>query len=159
MSALALTSALLAASGDVYTDSDPRGTLLTAQAILEHGTFALYAYPDAPSGYRVVERAGHRFYAYPPGTPIAALPAVAIARLAGLDMARSVDDDIVQRALAAMSIGLTAILASSLAVRWLRWPPGLTPDRLLVTLFECSPSLPLASVVARSSRVAVAAAV
>ena len=123
MSALALASSLLAASGDVsYTDSDPRGTLLTAQAILEHGTFALDAYPDAPSDYRVVERAGHRFYVYPPGTPTAALPAVAIARLAGLDMARSEDDDKVQRTLAAISVGITAVLASSLAVRWLRWP-------------------------------------
>ena len=123
MSALALASALLAASGDVsYTDSDPRGTLLTAQALLEHGTFALDAYPDVPSDYRVVERAGHRFYAYPPGTPIAALPAVAIARLAGLDMARSGDDDKVQRALAAISVGITAVLAASLAFRWLPWP-------------------------------------
>lgn len=123
MSALALASALLAASGDVsYTDSDPRGTLLTAQALLEHGTFALDAYPEAPSDYRVVERAGHRFYAYPPGTPMAALPAVAIARVAGLDMARSGDDDKVQRVLAAISVGVTAVLAALLAVRWLRWP-------------------------------------
>ncbi|MGH9308196.1 MAG: hypothetical protein ACRD1U_02400 [Vicinamibacterales bacterium] len=127
MSALALTSALLVVYGDVsYTDSDPRGTLLTAQAVLEHGTFALDAYPDVPSDYRVVERAGHRFYAYPPGTPVAALPAVAIARLAGLDMARSRDDDKVQRALAAISVGITAVLASSLAGRWLRWPLATT---------------------------------
>jgi hypothetical protein len=127
VSALALTSALLVASGTVsYTDADPRGTLLTAQAVLEHGTFALDAYPDAPSDYRVVERAGHRFYAYPPGTPTAALPAVAIARLAGLDMARSGDDDKVQRTLAAISLGITAVLASSLAVRWLRWPLATT---------------------------------
>lgn len=133
VSALALASALLVASGDVsYTDSDPRGTLLTAQAVLEHGTFALDAYPDAPSDYRVVERAGHRFYAYPPGTPVAALPAVAIARLAGLDMERSRDDDKVQRALAAITVGITAVLASLLAVRWLRWPLATTLAGILV---------------------------
>jgi len=133
ISALALASVLLAASGDVsYTDSDPRGTLLTAQAVLEHGTFALDAYPEAPSGYRVVERAGRRFYAYPPGTPIAALPAVAIARLAGLDMARSEDDDVVQRALAAISVGITAVLASLLAARWLPWPLATTLAGMLV---------------------------
>jgi hypothetical protein len=133
VSAMALTSGLLAASGDVsYTDSDPRGTLLTAQAVLEHGTFALDAYPDAPSDYRVVERAGHRFYAYPPGTPAAALPAVAIARLAGFDMARPGDDDKVQRALAAISVGITAVLASALAVRWLRWPLATTLAGILV---------------------------
>ena len=99
-----------------------RGTLLTAQALLEHGTFALDAYPEMPSDYRVVERAGHRFYAYPPGTPIAALPAVAIARFVGLDMARSEDDHKVQRALAAISVGITAVLASALATCWLPWP-------------------------------------
>jgi hypothetical protein len=127
VSALALTAALVVAFGHVsYTGSDPRGALLTAQAILQHGTFALDAYPDAPSDYRVIERAGHRFYAYPPGTPIAALPAVAIARLAGLDMARSEDDDKVQRALAAITVGITALLAASLASRWLQWPLATT---------------------------------
>jgi hypothetical protein len=133
LSALALTSALVAVSGDVsYTSSDPRGTLLTAQAILEHGTFALDAYPDAPLGYRVVHRDGHRFYAYPPGPPIAALPAVAIARFARFDMARAEDDDTVQRALAAISVGLTAVLASLLAVRWLPWPLAITLAGILV---------------------------
>jgi hypothetical protein len=125
--ALALSAAVLAWSGNVsYTTSDPRGTLLTAQAILEHGTFALDAYPDVLSGYRVTSRNGHRFYSYPPGTPIAALPAVAIARFAGLDMARPEDDDTVQRALAAISVGLTAVLASLLAMRWLPWPLAVT---------------------------------
>jgi hypothetical protein len=133
LSALAFTSALVAVSGDVsYTSSDPRGTLLTAQAILEHGTFALDAYPDVPLGYRVVHRDGHRFYAYPPGTPIAALPAVAIARFARLDMARAEDDDTVQRALAAISVGLTAVLASLLAVAWLPWPLAITLAGILV---------------------------
>lgn len=133
VSGLALTAALLAASGEVsYTDSDPRGTLLTAQAILEHGTFALDSYADALSGYQVMTRRGHRFYAYPPGTPIAALPAVAIARLAGLDMTRAEDDHTVQRALAAISVGLTAVLASSLAVRWLPWPLAVTLAGILV---------------------------
>src|SRR5688500_8129937 len=133
VSAMALTSGLLAASGDVsYTSSDPRGTLLTAQAILEHGTFALDAYPDAPFGYRVVHRDGHRFYAYPPGTPIAALPAVAIARFARFDMARAEDDDTVQRALAAISVGLTAVLASLLAAGWVPWPLAITLASILV---------------------------
>ena len=53
MSALALASAFLAASGTVsYTGSDPRGTLLTAQAILQHGTFAL----DGGAMFSVVPR-------------------------------------------------------------------------------------------------------
>ena len=127
LSALALASALLAASGSVsYTTSDPRGTLLTAQAILEHGTLALDAYPDVPTDYRIVEGRGSRFYAYPPGAPIAALPAVAIARLASLDMARPEDDDRLQRVLAAISVGIALILAFLLALRWLRWPLATT---------------------------------
>jgi len=133
VSGLALASTLLAASGDVsYTASDPRGTLLTAQAIFEHGTFALDSYPGALSGYQLMTRAGHRFYSYRPGTPIAAVPAVAIARLGGLDMARAEDDDRVQRALAALSVGLTAVLASSLAVRWLPWPLAIALASILV---------------------------
>lgn len=133
VSGLAFTSALLAASGKVsYTASDPRGTLLTAQAILEHGTFGLDAYPEGLSGYQVMTQAGHRFYAYPPGTPIAALPAVAIARLARLDMTRAKDDDAVQRALAAISVALTAVLASSLAGCWLAWPLAVTLAGILV---------------------------
>ena len=123
IAALALASALLAASGTVsYTGSDPRGTLLTAQAILEHGTFALDAYPGVPLDYKIVHRAGRTFYAYPPGTPLLGVPAVAIARIAGLDMAHPEDDDSVQRVLAAISVGLTAVLASLLALRWVPWP-------------------------------------
>lgn len=134
VSGLALASALLVVSGDVsYTDSDPRGTLLTSQAILEHGTFALDAYPHAPSDYRLMRRSGRWFYAYPPGTSIAALPAVGIARLAGLDMARARDDATVQRALAAISVGVTAVLASALAIRWLPWPLAVT----LAGIFVC----------------------
>src|SRR4029079_16303364 len=67
-----------------------------------------------------------------PGTPIAAVPAVAIARLAGFDMARADDDDTVQRVLAAISVGLTAVLASSLAVYWLPWPLAVTLAALFV---------------------------
>jgi len=123
ISALAIASALLAASGTVsYTGSDPRGTLLTAQSIIEHGTFALDAYPGIPVNYRIVERAGRKFYAYPPGTPLLSVPAVAIARVAGFDMARPKDDDRVQRVLAAISVGAAAVLLSVLALRWLSWP-------------------------------------
>jgi hypothetical protein len=125
IAALALASALVVMSATVsYTGSDPRGTLLTAQAIVEHGTFALDAYPGVPSDYKIVQRAGRRFYAYPPGTPLLAVPAVAIARVAGLDMARPEDDDRLQRVLAAISVGLAAILASLLALRWLPWRPA-----------------------------------
>jgi hypothetical protein len=122
--ALALAAAFLARSGSVaYTGSDPRGTLLTAQAIIDRGTFALDAYPQFPSSYRtVVDEAGHRFYAYPPGAPLIALPAVAIAQLAGLDMSRVEDDDEVQRIVAAISVGIAALLAFLFALRWLPWP-------------------------------------
>ena len=123
IAALAIASALLSGAGTVsYTGSDPRGTLLTAQALIEHGTFALDAYPGIPADHRIVELAGRKFYAYPPGTPLLSVPAVAIARLAGFDMARREDDDKVQRVLAAISVGAAAVLASLLALRSLPWP-------------------------------------
>jgi hypothetical protein len=123
VAALALAAALLSAFATVsYTGSDPRGTLLTAQALIEHGTFALDAYPGLPADHRIVELTGRKFYAYPPGTPLLSLPAVAVARLAGFDMARPEDDDRVQRALAALSVGAASVLASLLALRSLSWP-------------------------------------
>jgi hypothetical protein len=127
IAALALASSLVAASGTVsYTGSDPRGALLTAQALIEHGTFALDAYPRIPLTYRIVERQGRKFYAYPPGAPLLSVPAVAIARVSGLDMARPEDDDSVQRVLAAISVGAAAVVASLLALRWLPWPIAVT---------------------------------
>jgi hypothetical protein len=122
-SIVAIISALLAFAGEVsYADSDPRGTLLTAQALLEHGTFALDSYADLPSDHRIIRIGAHDFYAYPPGTPIAVLPAVAVARVAGFDMALWQDDYAVQHVLAAISVGVSAFLLTMLAVRWVAWP-------------------------------------
>ena len=129
---LALGCALVAASGYVsYTGSDPRGTLLTAQALVEHGTFALDAYPGVPADYRIMKHRGRTFYAYPPGTPFLAAPAVALARLAGMDMTRAEDDDRLQRTLAAASVGLVAALAALVACQWL--PPA--PALMLAGIF------------------------
>ena len=122
-SIVAIISALVAFAGEVsYADSDARGTLLTAQAILEHRTFALDSYPDVPSDHRIIRIGARDFYAYPPGTPIAVLPAVAVARLAGFDMARWQDDYAVQHVLAAISVGVSAFLMTMLALRWVAWP-------------------------------------
>ena len=93
-----------------HESSDPRGALLTAQALLEHGTLQLDAWPDAfPAGDRnfsVVR--GHRYYVFPPGTSVLAVPLVAAARAMGLDLARPQDDHAVQNAVSALTVAAIA---------------------------------------------------
>jgi hypothetical protein len=93
--------------------SDARGTLLTAQALVDHGTLSLDAYPDAPGARR---RVGRRvFYAFPPGTSLTAVPAVALARAAGLDMTKVPADEAMQNVLSSVAVAGIAMLSWLLA--------------------------------------------
>ena len=108
---LAVAAFLLALLSPLrHEASDPRGTLLTAQALLQHGGLRLDAWPDAfPAGdinFAVVN--GHRYYVFPPGTAILALPFVAVARALGLDMARPPDDHAVQNIASAAAVAAIA---------------------------------------------------
>ncbi|MCH7823171.1 MAG: hypothetical protein IH849_00080 [Acidobacteria bacterium] len=106
--ALAATAFFVAYSSPIdFTYSDPWGNLLTAQAILEHGTIKLDAYPEAHalSELRLdTELDGHRYYDYPVGTPVLAVPAVWLARLAGMDMADEDENTALQQLLAALTV-------------------------------------------------------
>ncbi|NJN15694.1 MAG: hypothetical protein HC822_05125 [Oscillochloris sp.] len=86
--------------------SDPWGALLVSQALIEQRSIKLDSYPDAVRelGYRVLPLNGHQFYAYPFGTSLAAVPAVAAARMFGMDMALPADDYALQNLLAALSV-------------------------------------------------------
>ncbi len=110
LTALALVALVLVARVR-YTGSDPRVTLLTAQAVLETGHLALdrYLTPE------VVERElsapwalwrgdGATYNFYPPGTSLLALPAVAVARALGLDLVREEDDALLQVVLASLLV-------------------------------------------------------
>ncbi len=112
-----------------HTGSDPLGSLLTSQAILQHGTIRLDVYQQQEQlqgyTYRVYEKDGHFYYYYPPGTPIFALPAVWIANLLGYDMIYRDQEAKMQLLLAA----LLSTLAFALLYRLCRC--YLSPSRSL----------------------------
>jgi hypothetical protein len=86
---IVLTAAFFVVAGSEvnYTGSDPKGTLLVSQAILEHGTIQLDSYgPEVLQGFDCRITNGHCYYFFPLGTPLAALPFVASAHAFGIDM-------------------------------------------------------------------------
>lgn len=128
-SALAATAlALLVLVARVrYTDSDPRANLLTAQALLETGSVRLDRYlavPGSPGAVRrdlvagdwtIWRHGGHLYNIYPPGTPLLALPAVAVALAAGFDCAQPADDRRLQVLLSALVVAASFLLFEALA--------------------------------------------
>jgi hypothetical protein len=102
--------------------SDPWGTLLTAQSILEHGTIRLDAYAaDVRWDYRRMPPAanGHVYDYFPIGTSILALPAVALARLRGRDMIYPEDNQALQNSLSSLTVVAAALLTWALCRRFL----------------------------------------
>ncbi len=95
-----------------HTSSDPKGSLLTAQAILEKKTIRLDGYPDAISELprRICEYQGHLYYYYPFGTSLIVAPFVWLDNLLGNDMAQAQDDHALQKILAALTSTLAFLL-------------------------------------------------
>lgn len=119
-----------------YADADPNGTLLTSQALIEHGNIYLDPYPDTLQDYQQYTVLGHRTYWYPIGTSLLSMPAVWLARQAGLDMAVTADDHALQHLLAALSLALAALISFDLARRYL----GLWLGLLFAILFSLGSS-------------------
>lgn len=132
-----------------YCRSDPHGTLLTAQSLLEYGTIKLDAYHlqdrDRPMelflhaiGAREVEvpedvltlymwqirlHNNHLYSMFPVGSALISLPAAAAAyHVMGMDMTVSATNWALQRFLAALTVALIAVLSYYLARS--RIPPG-----------------------------------
>ena len=94
-----------------YAISDPHLSLLVSQAILEEGTIKLDAYRERaeppldsypPSG-PLARYDDHLYYYFPLGPSLLALPVVATARGAGLDMAQQADNHFLQNLLSALT--------------------------------------------------------
>ena len=118
------------------TNSDPRFSLLTAQAILEHGSLKLDPYeaqlgPEFNVNYRINPIKGDHYYAYPLGPSLLALPVVAVARWAGWHMSDIGQDRWLQNGLSALSVAALLLLAFTVARTRLTFWPSL----LLATLF------------------------
>ena len=113
--------------------SDPRFTLVTAQAIVDHGQVYLDSFGDEGIfGFtlaeyltweeRLVYVNGRHFDFFPLGPAVLSVPAVWVARLAGLDMSGP-DNFVVQRLLSAVSVVGVYLLLYCLARSRLEiWP-------------------------------------
>lgn len=112
------------------TIGDPQLTLLTSQAILEHGTLKLTSYkneiPESQFSngiWKYFYRDGEVYYTYPVGTSLLCLPAVFIANQLGMDMIIREHDERLQVILAAFFCVLLIIQMYRLFSRWFEsWP-------------------------------------
>lgn len=103
---------------DGYKTSDPLGTLLVSQSIIEHGTVKLDNFTkDRLDNFewQTFQRDGHTFYSYPLGTSVFMIPFVAIANLTHMDMEKRDHEIILQGRLAALSAALALMLIYLLA--------------------------------------------
>lgn len=106
------------------TGSDPKLTLLVSQALVDHGSMDLTPYRGDViigrpfEGYVadgvIVASGDHYSHYFPAGPSIVAMPAVALARLAGWDM-RTADSYRLQELLSALSAAAVFLLAFALA--------------------------------------------
>ena len=102
-----------------YTDSDPFGTFLTSQAILEHGTIKLDAYSEVLPVYgsKIIRAENNHYYYYSAlGTPILTTPFVWLANLRGIELARLTSpyqdnsQSALQNLLSAITVTISCIL-------------------------------------------------
>jgi hypothetical protein len=73
----------------IQQPGDSRYTMLVAENLLRHGDFALERYGLPDPDYRIENEYGHRYYAFPPGSPVLSVPYVALMHLRGLSAVRN----------------------------------------------------------------------
>jgi hypothetical protein len=119
------------------TRGDSFGQLVVAQSILKNGTIELDSYsaffrkPDGSYDSDIQPRGGHLYHYFPIGVPVVALPAVALANLAGLDMRDY--DGVMQRVLgAAVGAGIVLLLA---VIAGLYFRPAIAAGVAVLALF------------------------
>lgn len=103
----------------VYTRSDPSGSLLVAQTIIQDGTVKVdvceAADPRRPFHWQFAQHNGHCYYQFPLGTSLLATPFVAIANLWGMDMFCHEQESILQGWLAPLTVSVISLLIYSLS--------------------------------------------
>ena len=116
-----------------YEFSDPYGSLLTSQAILEHGTIKLDAYDqNLLESNHFIRRGEHVYYLFPLGTSIYATPFVWLANLLGKDMAVYADYHAVQNILSAITTVISCALIFAICRLYLSFPYSLLLSSTLV---------------------------
>ncbi len=86
-----------------YAGGDARFSLLTAQAIIEHGTIQLDQYGLEVNGSQLREHNGRLYYYFPLGTPLFSVPFVWLANQFGFNMLKGIDDAALQHLLSAVT--------------------------------------------------------
>ncbi|MET1079415.1 MAG: hypothetical protein ABWY06_15495 [Pseudomonas sp.] len=126
-----LILAVMASQRIYHTSSDPRGTLLVSQALVQHGTLKLDSYGSQVLdnlGYVIHRKNGHAYNYFPLGTAVVSTPFVAIALGLGFDMVQ--DEPLIQMAITA----LVALLIAALLYQTARLYLPQTPSLLLTGL-------------------------
>ncbi|MBX9754732.1 MAG: glycosyltransferase family 39 protein [Pseudomonadaceae bacterium] len=117
----ALIVAVIAGQVTHNTDSDPRGTLLVSQALVQHGSLKLDAYGETllnSYGYVIHQKGGHFYNYFPLGTALVSTPFVAIANAFGFDMIK--DEPFIQMLLATLAALLITFILYKTARLYLR---------------------------------------
>ena len=117
---------LIAGQQTQNTGSDPRGTLLVSQAVVQHGTIKLDAYAGEyldTFAHQIHRKNGHIYNYFPLGTALVSAPVVAIANAVGMDMTK--DEHVVQLLLTAMAALLIAFILYNTARLYLPETPSL----------------------------------
>ncbi len=126
-----LIVAVIAGQTTNNTGSDPRGTLLVSQAIVQHGTVKLDAYAGPyldTFAHQMHRKNGHIYNYFPIGTALVSTPFVAVANVLGFDMMR--DEHVVQMSITA----LIALLITFTIYKTARLYLGQTESLLLAGL-------------------------
>jgi hypothetical protein len=112
LAACIVGSAALAYNSPIseYAGLDPKGTTLTAQALLQHQTIRLDSYVIPKLGWQFHVIKGHTYYAYPLGTPFFSTPFVLLGLLTGKDMQVQADDVSEQKMIAAVLLATSVLL-------------------------------------------------
>ena len=113
-----------------HAGSDPKGTLLTAQAILSSGSARLDEYATQDNSWvaphqpgRFSYRHGHVYYRHPMTPVLLSAPFVWMANLQGMDLFKPTTDAAVQNVLSALLVVSAVVLAFSLSGRFVQ--PGI----------------------------------
>jgi len=96
---------IVATSKNNAISGDSRGTLLTAQSIIEFHTIKLDNYKNLDKNfkYQIYEKNGHYYYYFPLGSPISSIPFVWVAtQLLPLDMNNLYEDAVIQKGITAL---------------------------------------------------------
>ena len=96
--------------------TDPKGSLLTGQAVIENGSFDLQPYSGKMRDFnwQLIRDGETVYYAYPVGTTIIHLPGIWVARQLGLDLANQKTEADLNRLFAAISLGIITFLTIAL---------------------------------------------